>query len=61
MLFRAMQIAYPAKSAEEIREYLAAKSPAECAEMRKTAKLAAIIATLRTVKESDDSVLPNWE
>lgn len=61
LLFRAMQIAYPAKSAEAIREYLAAKSPAECAEMRKTTKLAAIIATLRTAPQADDSILPDWE
>lgn len=61
LLFRAMQVAYPAKSAEAIREYLATKTPAECAAMRATPKLAAIIATLRTAKEADDSVLPDWE
>ena len=62
LLFRAMCIAYPAKTAEAIREYLATKSPAQHAEMRKTEKLAAIIATLRTAKTTaDDSVLPDWE
>lgn len=61
LLFRAMCLAYPAKTPEAIREYLATKSPAQHAEMRKTEKLATIIATLRTVKESDDSVLPDWE
>ena len=62
LLFRAMCIAYPAKTPEAIREYLATKSPAQRAEMRKTAKLAAIIATLRTVgTTADDSVLPDWE
>ena len=61
LLFRAMQVAYPAKTAEAIREYLATKTPAECAAMRATPKLAAIIVTLRAVKETDDSVLPDWE
>lgn len=61
LLFRAMCIAYPAKSPDDVRSYLATKTPAQHAEMRATEKLAAIIATLRTVKESDDSVLPDWE
>lgn len=48
LLFRALCILYPTKSPEALREYMAGKTPTELAALRKVAKIAAIIDTLRT-------------
>ena len=47
LLFRALCIAYPTKTPEQIRAYLATKNLSEQATMRKSDKLATIIEDLR--------------
>jgi hypothetical protein len=47
LLFRALCILYPAKTPDALREFMASKTPTELAALRKVAKIAAIIDTLR--------------
>jgi len=47
LLFRALSLAYPTKTPEQIRAYLATKNLSEQATMRKSDKLATIIEDLR--------------
>lgn len=52
LLFRALVILYPAKSADDLRTYLEGKTKTEQAALRKNPKVAAIIDTLR---DDDDA------
>lgn len=55
VLFRALCRMYPDKTPETLREFLAGKSPAEQAALRKNPKVAAIIEEIRAA-DADESV-----
>ena len=61
LLFRALCIAYPNRDPEEIRTWLAGKSKAEQAALRKSPKLADIIAGLQPTEGNAEEMLEELE
>lgn len=57
MLFRALCIMFPDKPADAVREFLAKKSDAEKAALRRNPKVAAIMDTLRDEGDVDSDAL----
>lgn len=57
LLFRALCIMYPDKPADAVREFLAKKSDAEKAALRRNPKVAAIMDTLRDEGDVDSDAL----
>lgn len=55
LLFRALCRMYPAKTPEALREYLAGKSAAEQAALRKNAKISAVIEEIKAESAGDDA------